>query len=73
MIKVLKKFLILAVFLWLTSAGQALASSGDYVVLLHGIGRTKITMAPLQTFLSWIENGKFNHDAKEGPEGRYNP
>lgn len=27
--------------------------SGDHIVLLHGIGRTKITMAPLAGYLAW--------------------
>lgn len=43
-----KGFLLLVLFIGLLSAPQAQAAKGDYVVLLHGIGRTSNTMYPLQ-------------------------
>ena len=36
--------------------------SGDHIVLLHGIGRTKITMAPLAGYLSWTGYNVINVD-----------
>lgn len=56
-----RKIIILIGLLPFMSA-RPVEAAGDYIVLLHGIGRTKVTMLPLAGYLSWKGYNVINVD-----------